>query len=214
MMRESSSLLGAVILAGGRATRLPGKCFRKLAGKELVCHVLEGIYQVTQEIVVATRDEEDARRLRYLLPAAKIVLDDSREESPLIGFLSGSRAIEAPYVLVAPCDTPFIQASVLRFLLQQSIGKDGVVTVTDREMIEPLCAVYRRQSAIDVAMRCIHLGCLSMLDMIDRMNNIARVPVKEIRKVDPQLLTFQNINTADDFAWAERTINEMSTTKT
>jgi len=201
-------------LAGGRATRLPGKCFRKLAGKELVCHVFEGIHQVTQEIVVATKENEDVPRLNYLFPAAKIVLDDSTKESPLVGFLSGSRAIQAPYVLVTPCDTPFIQPSVLRFLLQQAIGKDGAVTINDQEMIEPLCAVYRRQNSVDVAIQSIDLGCLSMLDMIERMNNLARVPVKEIRKIDPQLLTFKNINTPNDFAWAERTIHEISTTKT
>src|SRR3972149_12248662 len=140
--------LSAVILAGGKSTRLLDKCFSTLGNKELIVHVFEEIHDVTQEIVIVAKSPEQARRLQHLLPAARIVTDEMKEQSPLIGLLAGLRAIPVPYVFAAACDTPFIKPAVIRFLFQRAIGNDGAVMIGDGRMREPICAVYRRASAL------------------------------------------------------------------
>ncbi len=207
--RIQAGSLGAVVLAGGRSARLPDKCFKILENKELIVHVFGKISQVTQEIVVAVKSVEQVGCVGHVLPAAHVVLDETKDQSPLVGFLSGLHAIKAQYVFVAPCDTPFVEPDVIRLLLQRALGKDGAIPIVNGKMLEPLCAVYRRESAVRSAQESIESGGMSMLDMVEKLEDITRVPIEELRKVDPQLLTFRNINTAEDLVWAERTIQYM-----
>ena len=200
--------LGAVILAGGRGTRLPAKCFRMLGDRGLIVHVFERISQVTQEIVVAVKDTEQASAARQLLPAAWIVLDGDKSESPLVGFLSALRVITTPYVFAAPCDTPFIEPNVIRLLLKHALGNDGAIPINEDKMAEPLCAIYRRESALKAARNSIESGSKSMADVLARLAMVMRVPADDIRKVDPGLLTFRNINTEQDLRWASQFVKK------
>lgn len=202
--RESS--LGALILAGGRSRRLEDKCFRILRNKELILHVFGRVGTVVDEIVVALRNQEQVDRLRNLLPTSQIVLDENQNEGPLIGLLSGLSVIKTPYVFAAACDTPFIEPNVLRLLHRRAIENDGAIPVWDDGRLEPLCAVYCRDSAMQAAKRSVETGNMSMLGMIGRLDKLMRVPVEEFRKIDPHLLTFRNINTPEDLEWAERAI--------
>ena len=204
--REVASELGAVILAGGRGVRLPDKCFRTLRGKELIVHVFEKIYVITREIVVAVKSGEQSNRVQRLLREARIVLDETDEEAPLAGFLSGLRAIKSQYVFVAPCDTPFIQPQVIRLLFQHAVELDGAFVVKGEGTLEPLCAVYHRDRAIRAAEDSIKARRMSMHDMLQGLEKLVRVPVDEIRKFDPELLTFWNINTPEELARAEGTV--------
>ena len=56
--------LGAVILAGGKATRLPDKCFRLFGRKEFVLHVYERVSIAVSEIVVVGKTVQDVGRLQ------------------------------------------------------------------------------------------------------------------------------------------------------
>ncbi len=196
----------ALILAGGRGSRLPDKCFKTLGNKELILYVFEKISISTRKIVVAVKNSEQANRLSVLLPSVQIVLDEVSDQTPLAGFLSGLRAIGSQYVFVAPCDTPFIEPGVIQLLFQRALGNDGAVVMIDSGMLEPLCAVYRRETALRAAQKAIQSRRTSMLDVLAQFTKIVRVHSEELRKVDPQLLTFRNINTNEDLAWAERMI--------
>ncbi len=200
--------LGAVILAGGRGTRLPEKCFRELCHEPLIVRVVERVLKVASEIVVAVKSAEQANLASTMLPAVKIAWDENEDQSPLVGFLAGLRASKTAYVFVAPCDTPFIEPKVIQLLLNRAVGNDGAIAVADSTRLEPLCAVYHRARAISAAQKSIEGGRMSMLDMLSELKRLVKVPVKEIKEADPQLLTFRNINTAEDFTWAERMIQE------
>ncbi|HMK83159.1 MAG TPA: molybdenum cofactor guanylyltransferase [Candidatus Bathyarchaeia archaeon] len=205
--------LGAVILAGGEATRLPGKCFRVLGGKELILHVFERISQVTKDIVVSVRNAQQADRVKQLLQATPIVQDSIQKQSPLVGLVSGLRASRKPYIFAAPCDTIFIEPEVIRLLLRRAIGNDGAIPMAEGNLLEPLCAVYRRESALLAAEKPIQNDRLSMLEMITQLTKLIRVPVEDIRRIDPQLLTLRNINTEQDMAWATEIIQTRNVNK-
>lgn len=179
-----------------------------LGERELVGHVFERISQVTQEIVVSVKNTEQASTMRRLLPSAWIVLDSDKSESPLVGFLCGLRAITTPYVFAAPCDTPFIEPNVIRLLLRHALGNDGAIPFNEYKMAEPLCAIYRRESALKAARNSIESGSKSMTDMLARLAMVMRVPADDIRKVDPELLTFRNINTEQDLRWASQFVKK------
>ncbi len=200
--------LGAVILAGGRGTRLPEKCFRELCREPLIVRVAKRVSQVAGEIVVAVKNAEQANLASSMLPTVKIAWDENRAQGPLVGFLAGLMASRTAYVFVAPCDTPFIEPKVIQLLLDRALGNDGAIAVADSTRLEPLCGIYHRDKAISAAQKSIEGGRMSMLDMLSELKRLVKVPVKEIKEADPQLLTFRNINTAEDFTWAERMIQE------
>ncbi|HYW01481.1 MAG TPA: molybdenum cofactor guanylyltransferase [Candidatus Acidoferrum sp.] len=201
------SELGAVILAGGRSARLPDKCFRKLGSKELILHVFEKVSQVTSEITIVVRDTSTAIRLREILPPARVVLDEIQSQSPMVGVLSGLRATRTEYAFMSACDTPFIEPKVIRVLFEAALGTDGAIPSNGE--LEPLCSVYRRSSTINAAQFCLQNGQFSMLELISRLRTLVKVQKVRLRRVDPQLLTFVNINTSNDLERAETLIRNL-----
>lgn len=206
MSETGANLSGAVILAGGRSTRLPNKCFRTLGNRALILHVIDRVSRIISEIAVVVRTAEQARAVGILHRTVRIVFDESKRQGPLVGFLSGLHAIKSAYVFVAPCDTPFIEPEVIRLLLEQAQGNDGAVTIDTGGMMEPLCAVYHRGKTLRALRKSIESDQMSMLQMLRKLEKVVRLPMEDVRKLDPQLLTFRNINTSEDFAWAERMI--------
>lgn len=199
---EVGNRLGAVILAGGKATRLPNKCLRSVGGKELVLHVFERVSMVVSEIVVVGKTVQDVSRLQQVLPKARIVHDKSLAQSPLVGLLCGLRALETEYVFAAACDMPFLEPQIIRSLHAQATGRDAAIPHSNGKL-EPLCAVYKRTNAINAASNCLQNRRTSILEMIKELRDIIRVSKEELRKEDPRLLTFINVNTEDDMRKAE-----------
>ena len=201
---ESLPSLGAVILAGGKATRFSGKCFAPLNGKELILHVFERTSTVASKIVLVGKSAQDISLLRELLPDAEIVRDESPEQNPLVGLLSGLHAIQNLYVFVAACDTPFLEPRIIRSLASAAIGRDGAVPYSNGEF-EPLCAVYNRASTIQSATECLRSSNPSMNSMLRGLKDLVRIDKEDLRRYDPHLLSFFNINTQADLTTASET---------
>ncbi len=194
--------LGAVILAGGKATRLPNKCLRSVGGKELVLHVFERVSMAVSEIVVVGKTVQDVIRLQQVLPAGQIIHDDSLAQSPLVGLLCGLRALRTEYVFAAGCDMPLLEPQIIRSLHAKALGQDAAIPYSNGKL-EPLCAVYKRASAVNAASNCLQGKRTSILEMVRELRDIIRVSKEDLRNHDPRLLSFININTEDDLKNAE-----------
>jgi len=177
-----------------------------LGEKPLILHVFERVSSVTQNVVVAARTTQHVKMLKNLLPSKKIVLDEREMQSPLVGFLSGLRALETAYVFAAPCDAPFIEPEVIRTLFKLALGKDCAIPVSDGK-IDPLIAVYSRLSAIRAATNSLEQGEASMRSMLTRLEKF-EVPRESLRKLDPQLLSFLNVNTELELMKAKRILQD------
>jgi molybdopterin-guanine dinucleotide biosynthesis protein A len=171
----------------------------------LMAHVYDRVVQVAETVIIVVKDSGQAKLVRRLLTCARVVQDDSTEQGPLVGFLAGLRGLKAQYAFVAACDTPFIEPNVVRLLLERALGNDGAIPISEDGNLEPLCAVNKQQR--DIAEETVRSGRSSMLGMLDKSDKIVRVPVEEVRKLDPELLTFRNINTVEDLAWPGARLN-------
>jgi molybdopterin-guanine dinucleotide biosynthesis protein A len=196
-LHEPSNRLGAVILAGGKATRLSDKCFGLLDGKELVLHVFERVSLAVSEIVVVGKNARDVSRLRGVLPNAHVIHDEFPAQSPMVGLLCGLQALETEYVFAVACDMPFLEPQVIRSLLVQATGRDAAVPYSNGKL-EPLCAVYNRIKAMNAASDCLQSNRTSILDMIKELKHVTLVNKEDLRRDDPRLLTFLNVNTETD----------------
>ncbi len=89
---------------------------------------------------------------------------------------------------------PCINPKVISYLFDSIDNYDAAIPTWNPDMLEPLHAVYRRQALLSYLENHESLSLRAMI-----MNLSARfVPVNELKNIDPELLTFTNINKLED----------------
>jgi len=194
------NLVGILILAGGRSERLKeNKALIRLGGKPLLLHVLERVLGLTNEVVVAVGKNDELSAYTRILPSTVTVVKDTVEgKGPLAGISAGMRSMGSKYALVLPCDSPFIKKEVLMYLLHKVQKADAAIPQWPNGNIEPLHAIYKIRSAVTATKTALENGELFIRDMIKRLGKVIYVSTGEIRKLDPELITFFNINGPED----------------
>jgi molybdopterin-guanine dinucleotide biosynthesis protein A len=193
-------LKGGLVLAGGKSTRFgSNKALVKLEGKPLIAHVVDLALHVADEVVVAIGRESSAVVYRKLLPkSVTVVKDRLRAKSPLVGILTGLQVMKSGYSMVLSCDTPFVKDDVLKLLFKRAVHSDAAIPKWANGDIEPLQSVYKVKSVIPAARLALHRQEFRVVDMIKRLNRVTYVPVRDIKRMDSDLMTFFNINTQSD----------------
>jgi len=206
----------AIVLAGGRSSRFGlNKGLQTLAGKALIRHVAERLSGAVDEVlVVVGRDESKAKYEAVLLSLARVINDDQEGKNPLVGVVSGLRAVESDLVAVLACDTPFISRAVIDLLFQRASDADAAIPRWNAGRIEPLQAVYRRLPTLRAAQEALANRDSSQKEMINRLARVVYISVEdEIRSIDPSLRTFFNINAREDMLAAERMAGEKNSSQ-
>jgi molybdenum cofactor guanylyltransferase len=108
--------VSAIILSGGRATRMNGtdKGLLPLNQKPLIQHVIERLTPQADEIIInANREIEKYQAFGYS------VLKDEVEDfiGPLAGFSLGLQHAKYDYVLTVPCDSPLLPLDLVKRLM-------------------------------------------------------------------------------------------------
>ena len=133
-----------VILAGGRGARMGGvdKGLVEVAGRPMVEHVLAAVERQAGAVAInANRSTE--RYARYGHPVIADRMDGF--QGPLAGMASALAAAATEFVLVVPCDSPLVDASLgprLHAALVQH-GTD-VAVAHDGERMHPVFVLLRR----------------------------------------------------------------------
>jgi len=107
-------------------------------------------------------------------------------------------------VLCTACDLPFLEPTLLAQLWEVSAGWDVVVPRVP-EGYEPLCALYRA-TCLGVLEEEIGRGNLRILDVFRRVRT-REVPEPELRRFDPELRSFVNLNRPTDLERARRLLS-------
>lgn len=136
----------AVVLAGGRASRLGGasKPDVVVRGRRMLAHVLDAAQQARQAVVVGPPALD--------VPAGvRLTLEDPPDGGPAAGIAAGLAALEAPgeWVLLLACDVPLVAAAVPRLrdvaaARRDDAEFDGVMLVDADGREQPLVGLYRR----------------------------------------------------------------------
>jgi molybdenum cofactor guanylyltransferase len=185
----------AVVLVGGEARRADGqeKYFFTFGGRTFIERIIESLSQVTDEIVLVARDPAQCSRFLHL-SCVRCITDIRKGIGPIGGLHAGARAAHGDLIFVAACDMPCVNPAVVSFLFDRIGTYDAAIPCWNREMYEPLHAVYRTSALLS------YLEChesLSLRAMV-RSLNTHYVPVEELRTFDPSLTTFSNINRLND----------------
>ena len=145
--------LDAIILAGGRASRLGGvaKPLLEVGGRPLLTLAVDAAADAgALRIVVAAPPLRDDPRVRW-------VREDPPFGGPVAGIVAALPHTDATWVLVLPADLPRARDAVARLRAAQP-GPDGVRMVDAGGRAQPLTAIYRAQALRAAASALPHGG--------------------------------------------------------
>jgi len=192
-MKPFSEKCSGVILAGGMSTRFNGrdKAMIEVNGKRILDHIHAVYSEVFSEIILVTNTPQ-----AYLDWNLLMVSDLFQVRSSLTGIHAGLFYTSRPYAFVSACDAPFLKQELVHLLISQARpGADVVMPETDKGL-EPLCAVYSKSCLNSIAAHILQEKL--KIQQVFHKSRINRISEARLRKADPDLVSFININTPED----------------
>lgn len=140
-----------LILAGGRGRRMNGddKGLLMFQGRPLIAHVIEALApQVGPLLISANR-----HLARYASWGRPVIADRCKDfRGPLAGIASGLAQVKTPYLMVAPCDTPFLPARLVeRLATALEAEPAGAAVAFGTGRMQPLCVLLSRDLEADLS---------------------------------------------------------------
>ena len=173
----------AVILAGGESRRFGSdKSLLRVGGELLVERSLREWGGLFEDVVIAC-----GAKKKFFLPGVTEAVDVYPDRGPLGGVHAGLGAARGPWVFVAACDMPGIDADFIKELFRYAEGEWRIVLPRHDGILEPLCGLYHKDCfAAAELMLSENRNCI--LDMYDV------VPTRYVKTKN----CFFNVNYPDD----------------
>jgi len=138
------------ILAGGRGRRMGAadKGSVPLLGRPLIAHAIERLHPQVGDIIISAN-----RHLEYYSRWGLPVFRDHDDgySGPLAGVARALEVASTPFVMVVPCDMPFLPAHLVG-ALAEALSRDGEAAVArSAGHLQALCLLLKREVAVDLA---------------------------------------------------------------
>jgi molybdenum cofactor guanylyltransferase len=190
----SPKQITGLILAGGRGTRMGQvqKGLQLLHGEPMLNHVLRRLRPQVGEIIInANQDLEIYSAYGYPVVSDEI----SDYAGPLAGLHTGLLRCKTPYLVSAPCDSPFLPDNLVENLAQALIKNQAqlaVVTAPDSES-EP--AQMRAQPVFSLMESGLASNLQSFLENGGRKVTAWYANLRVVEVPFKDAASFRNINT-------------------
>ncbi len=182
----------AIVLAGGRSTRMGrAKALLPFAGETLLERVVRRLAPLVEELLVVAAPGQDLPEV-----SATIVRDPVPHLGPVAGLAAGLSAARARVAFVTSCDAPFLNADLVRWMLEESEGWDVVVPEWDGRL-NPLHAVYSTALAGPYR-RLLEQGGRRPVDLYPSLR-VRHVSAEEVSRLDPEGRSFTNMNSPEEY---------------
>lgn len=192
---------GAIILCGGKSSRMGrDKATLPFGPEQMLPRVVRLISEaVNLECVVVVAAPN---QLLPELPAGVSVARDAQQyRGPLEGLASGFRALagRADAVYATGCDVPLLVPAFVEKMFAL-LGDFDIAVPFDGQHHHPLAAVYRPTVLAHVE-RLLASERMRPKFLFDEVRT-REIPVADLRAVDPQLSTLENLNYKQDYITA------------
>jgi molybdopterin-guanine dinucleotide biosynthesis protein A len=193
------------VLAGGKSSRMgQDKALLQLAGKPLIARAVERLAEVCETVSILSGREE-------FRTFGRLVRDVHPGCGPLGGMEAALLDAETPWCLFLAVDMPFVPARFLGHWAQDVVGRPGcrIALFTASGKAQPtLCLVHRE--ALPSLQAAIQRGDYKVFRVFSEA--AAELAMQLGRSPEEILLNtvcgddawFRNLNTAAEFAEAER----------
>lgn len=190
----------ALILAGGFSNRFGSeKAGAMWRGHSLLSHVVAGVRPLVSETIAIARPEQSTSNW----PVDRVIHDDlNLPPGPLRGIAAGLAVCQSAYAFVLSCDAPCLQPDLLRALYQRMTPSLYAIVPEWEGCLQPLVSLFSRRAAplIDAFLK---LGQSSPVKALSALPH-SILPERECQSLDPEGLSFSNINNRDDLMVLER----------
>jgi len=200
MSREE---FAAIVLAGGKSSRLGrDKASEQLLGVSLLQRVIGRLHGLVVQVVVVKARGQDLPEMEAPVEI-KVVADLYPESGPLGGLYTGLIAAACTRSLAVACDMPLLRPALVAELFRLAPAYDVVVPVAD-DFAQPLCAVYSKACLGPMKQR-LDAGRFKLMGFYEDVR-VLEAPPDVWRRLDPDGVSFQNLNRDKDLARAEALI--------
>jgi molybdenum cofactor guanylyltransferase len=199
----------AIVLAGGKSSRMGRpKALLLFDNEPLIVHIVRTLNRMFSKTVVVTAPEQELPPL-----PATLVRDEISYQGPVGGIYYGLRAAGGPFSFVTSCDVAFLNTALISHLVSQ-IAEYDVVVPYWHERFQPVHTVYRT-SVLPLLKEQLDRSELRPVYLFDKVRT-CKVSESEIRRFDPEGLSFLNMNTPEDYTealkqWEKRQGGEAET---
>lgn len=191
-------MLTGVVLAGGQSRRMgQNKAFLPVGEQTLVEVVLARLREACDDVLLVTNAPE-----RYGHLGVRAVRDALPSGQSLVGIYTGILSAHGP-AFVCACDMPFLNPPLIRHMASLIPAADVVIPLR-RGTYEPLHAVYT-PACLGPIRRCVERQGRNT-DFLPDVR-VRAVEPEEIRRFDPEMRSFVNLNTPGDYAAALRLLS-------
>lgn len=187
----------AIVLCGGRSRRMGReKWSLPFGGETLLARTVRIVREVCDEVWVVAREGQEVAAGDY-----RIVRDPAEGLGPLAGLVAGLEAVTAERAFLTSCDVPFLRPEYVRRMLELSRGHAVAVPLLDGYH---MCtsAVYARE-VLPIARRLLREERLRPLFLVREVDALI-VDETALREMDPDLASFRDCNTREDYEQALR----------
>jgi molybdenum cofactor guanylyltransferase len=176
----------AIIMAGGTSSRMGrDKGMLPIDGRPMIEHISNKLRTHFKQLLISANEME-----KYSFLGIDVVPDKTPGRGPLMGVASALEASAHDVNAVIACDMPGVDVTLVRRMLRECKGYEGVVPVTGQSLLEPMCAVYRK-GLLKTMQQALASGEWRIKEVLKRCR------IKYIEVSDPA--PFRNINTAEDY---------------
>jgi molybdenum cofactor guanylyltransferase len=196
-----------VLVAGGQSRRMGrDKRFLELGGQTLLQRALAVLASLFPEVLIALAEPLPQLKAN----GYRIVTDLIKDCATLGGLYTGLASASHPRIFAVGCDMPFLNPAAIRRLAKLGAQADVVMPKLTTGL-QPMHAVYSKA--------CLpHLERMAKAQQL-KVQGLTEVPgltvrlvsEKDFLDVDPQLLSFFNINTPADLEFARKLLRAPDT---
>ncbi len=190
--------VGALVLAGGKSTRMgTNKSFVSLGGMPLIQIIVEKLGRVFEDRVCIITNTP-ALYEKFRLP---MISDLIRDRGPLSGIQAGLSHSPFSHNFFVACDMPYINPTFIQYMTETLNKRFDVTVPMAFGRPEPLHGFYSKNCLPDVG-RLLERDQCRLTRLFDGLK-VRYVSERIVRKFDPYLVSFNNLNTPEDLSKAQ-----------
>lgn len=187
-----------VILAGGQSKRLErrNKALLELGRESIIARTVALFRRLFEEVLIITNTPEPYRTL-----GCRLASDVRPGNDSLGGLHTGLVEASSRYGFFVACDMPFLNERLIRRQMEGCEEYDVVIPVTTYGY-QPLHGIYSKNCIAPIE-RQLERGDLKIVRFFPEVR-VREFRLEQIRDLDPEELSFFNVNTPVDWEQAQR----------
>ena len=191
--------MDAIVLAGGQSVRMGvPKAHLPFGDSTLIETVIATLRPLFRTVYVVGREHEPLAGL-----AVTALTDDRDDGGPLVGLARGLSVSDAPWCFLVGCDMPFLSPQVIGRMASLLDGCDVLAADVEGRM-QPLHAFYSAR-CLPKAMELLDGGDTSLKGLLAACK-VRSVDGSEFLDLDPELTSFRDLDTEDEYRAARRIV--------